>query len=162
MTRSWKLRFTSLYLRNWLLFNSKPLLPKNAFCINVRRRIWLALENCVLLEFVLKTGFYQIFNLCSQKMCFAFNLRKEYNLPLKTACNSNFCWKLPVHKFKLSFAKICVLRQISRKNTTRSRKLHLTPVYDGNWFLPNVKTLLPNTAFFLKTRLKSAFETRLC
>ena len=31
------------------------------------------MKNYILPKFVLKTGFCQILNLCSQKMCFAFN-----------------------------------------------------------------------------------------
>ena len=70
----------------------KPLLPKNMFWVKVGQRICFAPENCVLLQFVLETGFCcQMLSLCFINMCFYLKsqlwfqskiVRHEVQLPL--------------------------------------------------------------------------------
>ena len=59
-TRCWKVCLTSFYVKNYLFPNFKDVLLKNAFSMKSPQRIQLAVENCVLVYFVLKTTFAKL------------------------------------------------------------------------------------------------------
>ena len=63
-----KWRFTPICVRDWLLPNFKLLLPKNAFNYKLVQGMQEAPENCVLIQFVLKTSTRNTTR--SWKLCF--------------------------------------------------------------------------------------------
>ena len=66
-------------------------------------------ENCILIQFVLKTGFFKIVSLSCQKRRFASYLRKIRDLLLKTTFYASLFWKLGFAKYWDSSAKKCFL-----------------------------------------------------
>ena len=73
------------------------------------QRMQDAPENCILIQFVLKTGFCKFVSLSCQKRRFAFYLRNIRDLLLKTTFYASLFWKLGFAKYWDSSAKKCFL-----------------------------------------------------
>ena len=144
-----KWRFTPICVRDCFLPNFKLLLPKNAFNYKLVQGMQDAPENCVWIQFVLKTSTRNTTR--SWKLCFTLACVGKWLL-------LNFTPLLPKNAFNHKLAQgmqdapeNCVLIQFvlktSTRTTTRTWKLCFTLICVGKWLLLNFTPLLPKNAF---------------
>ena len=141
MTRSWSLRFTLVYVRNWLYSILSLCYAKMRFALT------------------LETVFCHVSSLCSQKMCFALNPRKNTTRPCKLPLTPVSVGNCPFINFNALLQKYAFCPKISRK-IHLAHKNYVSRQFMMETDLCQILRLLPKTKFCVKSseRIKFAMK----